>query len=375
MMQEPRAKLHIGLLVGRFPPDRIGGAELQAQQVAKELARCGHEVVVFTRRYSGRPYRQRQDGYLIRRRDEVPIPGLRVFWDNVPALWQIARQRPRLQVLLCYQTLNSGLIGTLAQTWLGIPAVVSIRGNKEYRIAQSTINRMLVPRVYGSARYLIVQSPRILEDLSAQLALAGRTSLWDRLQSKVRIIPNGIDVEQGLLSRGSKILYVGRLIEDKGVADLIEAVRHLAAAEVVIVGDGPDRERLQALAKGLPVVFAGQVLPSAVTDYLHQGRVLVLPSYLGDGFPNVILEAMACGVPVVATRTAGIPTLVRDEETGFLFEPGDVETMAGYIDRLQRDDALWTRMAARSLEAVQAYSWDAVTPLIEELLLEAAYES
>jgi glycosyltransferase involved in cell wall biosynthesis len=363
--------VNIGLLIGRFPPDLIGGAELQVQQLATDLARRGHNVTVFTRRYSDRPYHQWQDGYLIRRRNEFPVPGLRMVWDTFPALWNIARRRPSPQVLLCYQTLNSGLIGIVAQLLLGIPAVVSIRGNREYRLRHSTSNRLLVPAIYRRARYLIVQSSRILDDLHTQLRLADHAALSDQLQPKIKVIPNGICIPHGIRSNGTKVVYVGRLIRNKGIADLLLAMKQLPGAEALIVGDGPDRARLESLAGEMPVTFVGQVPPSAVVDYLQQARLLVLPSHLGDGLPNVILEAMACGVPVVATRTAGIPDLVRHKETGFLFEPGDIQQMVSYIDRLLKDDRLWKSLSKHSPKVVQAYSWDVITPQIEELLRAA----
>jgi len=363
--------MNIGLLIGRFPPDLIGGAELQTKQLATELARRGHDVTVFTRRYSGRPYRQCQDGYLIRRRDEFPVPGLRMVCDTFPALWNIARHRPRPQVILCYQTLNSGLIGVIAQSLLGIPAIVSVRGNREYRLRKSVINRLLVPGIYRRVQYLIVQSPTIRDDLHAQLRLAGRVALSDELQNKVRVVPNGVGVSPDVRSDGTKVVYVGRLIRNKGVADLIRAMRQLPDAQLLVVGDGPDRGRLESLAQGMSVTFVGQVMPSAVINYLRQARVLVLPSHLGDGLPNVILEAMACGVPVVATRTAGIPDVVRHGETGFLFDPGDIRQMAAYVDRLLTCDGLWKNLGEHSMEVVQSYAWDVVVPQIEQLLLAA----
>jgi glycosyltransferase involved in cell wall biosynthesis len=291
-----------------------------------------------------------------------------MVWDTFPALWDIARHRPRPQVLLCYQTLNSGLIGVIAQSLLGIPVIVYVRGNREYRLRSSVINRLLVPHIYSHARYLIVQSPSILEDLRTQLELADKADLSDKLQFKIRVIPNGIQVPFGAQSSGTKVVYIGRLIRNKGIADLLLAMRQFHDAEVLIVGDGPDRNRLESLAEGMSVTFTGQVMPSAIVDYLQQARMLVLPSYLGDGLPNVILEAMACGVPVVATRTAGIPDLVRHGETGFLFEPGDIHQMVSYVDRLLKDDGLWQSLGDRSLEVIQAYSWDVITPQIEQLL-------
>lgn len=367
--------MNIGLLITRFPPDLIGGAELQTKQLAAELAHRGHQVTVFTRRYHRRPYLQQQDGYLIRRRNELPIPALRMIWDTFPALWQIARHHPRPQVLLCYQTVNSGFIGVIAQAILGIPAIVSIRGNNEYLVHSSITKRFLVPSIYRRARYLIVQSPRILEDLHTQLRLAGQVALSDQVQHKIRVIPNGIRSPQGARSDGTKVVYVGRLIKNKGIADLLLAIKQLPGVEVLIVGDGPDRKRLELLAEGMPVTFVGQVMPAAVLDYLQQARVLVLPSYLGDGLPNAILEAMACGVPVVTTHTAGMPDLVRHGETGFLFEPGDIQQMVFYINRLLQDDGLWRNMGKCSLKAVQSYSWDVVAPQIEQLLLAASCHS
>lgn len=364
--------MNIGLLIPRFPPDVIGGAELQIKQLATELARRGHHVSVFTRRYYGRPYLQRQDGYLIHRRNELPIPVLRLIWDTFLALRHISRQRPRPQVLLCYLTFNSGFIGVTAQAVLGIPSIVSIRGNDEYLLGRSMTNRLLVPTIYRRARYLFIQSPRMRDDLHAQLRLAGQAALSDKIQPKVKVIPNGIRLPDGVRSHGTKIVYVGRLIKKKGIADLLLALKQLPGVEVLIVGDGPDRKRLEALAGEMPVTFVGQVMPSEVTDYLQQARMLVLPSYLGDGLPNVVLEAMACGVPVVTTHTAGMPDLVRHEETGFLFEPGDIQQMVSYIDRLLKDDGLWRSMGECSLEAVQPYSWDVITPQIEQLLLSAS---
>ncbi|MCC6170076.1 MAG: glycosyltransferase family 4 protein [Caldilineaceae bacterium] len=366
--------MNIGLLITRFPPDQIGGAELQAKQLATALAQRGHNVTVFTRRYHGRPFMEQQDGYRICRHNELPLPGVRMAWDIVPTLTDFARHSPRLHVLLCYQTLSSGLIGAAAQAVLGIPAIVSIRGSQEYHLDCSLAHRLLTPPIYRRVRRIIVQSSRIGSDLNEQLRLNGQTALSKQIAQKIVVIPNGIDLTPGPPSNGTKIVYVGRLIREKGVADLLQALKCLPTAETLIVGDGPDRQRLESLAAGLPVTFIGQVRPSQVADYLQQARLLVLPSHLGDGLPNVILEAMACGVPAVATHIAGIPDLVHHGKTGFLFTPGDVAQMAGFMRRLLTDDSQWRCMAQRSRELVSEYSWDLITPRIEQLLRQVSKE-
>ena len=365
--QPASPSLNIGLLIGRFPPEYLGGAELQAQQLAKQLAMLGHRVTVFTRRYSQRPYLEEVDGYFIRRRNELAVYGLRMVWDTFPAVWNIATYKPKLDVLLCYQTLNSGLIGAVAQALLRIPFVLAIRGDLEYRIATNSIKRLLIPPIFKQANSIVVQSSRIQDDMYEQLELARREDLVKNVDSKIKVIPNGINLPPTIQYHGQKVVYVGRLIKSKGVADLIAAVKTLPDAELLVVGDGPDRERLEALAQESRVTFVGRVSPVEVIDYLRQARVFVLPSS-GEGFPNVVAEAMAAGIPVVATRTAGIPDLVHHDETGYLFETGDVQQMATYIDRLLKDDDLAQTFSRRSLEAIQAYSWTTVAPQVADLL-------
>lgn len=361
--------MNIGLLIGRFPPDIVGGAELQIKSLATELAKSGHKVTVFTRRYHRRPYSEVQDGYLIRRRDELPIAGFRMIWDIVPLIWQLARHHPQVDVLLCYQILNSGLIGMLAQALLGIPMVLSIRGSKAYRLRDSRFQYLVVPSILSQARRVVVQSQHIMEDMLEQLQLAGENKLAESVLRKTVVIPNGISLENARRSQGRKIIYVGRLIKGKGVADLINGMKELPEYELIIVGDGPEREHLESISRGMPVTFTGLVVPSQVREYLQQARILVLPSY-SESFPNVIMEAMACGVPVVATRTGGIPDLVHHSDTGYLFEIGEIDKMVFYMRSLMEDDQLWKKLSDNSIQAIQSFTWENITPKIGQLLFE-----
>lgn len=364
--------IDIGILVSGFPPEVLAGAELQAQRTAEELARRGHRVTVFTRSQGTYASPVELNGYTVHPRRVLPITGARTMWDVVSALGHIASSQPRPDVVLCYAYFVSGLIGVLAQKLLGIPAAVSVRGSLEYRLKGGLKKGFIAPFVFGAARRVVVQTPRIADDMYTQFQQAGRKELSEVVRAKTCVIPNGIDLPLPERADGSQVLYVGRLVECKGIADLIMAIKEVRSAELVIVGDGPDRTRLEGLADGSPVVFEGHVPHAAIADYLRQARVLVLPSHRGDGLPNVIMEAMSLGVPAIATETAGIPDLVRHGKTGYLYEPGDIRQLAIYINQLLSDDELHQKFGESSLQAIQSYSWDTVTPQVERMLLECA---
>ncbi len=159
-------------------------------------------------------------------------------------------------------------------------------------------------------------------------------------------IHNGVDTEiyapgpeagSGAFTVG----FVGRLIEGKGVDHLIRAVARTAEARLRIAGDGPDRARLVALAQELGlddrVEFLGTV--TDIPAFWHGSDVAAVPTAeLQEAFSMVTLEAMACGKPVIATRSGAIPELVVDGETGTLVERGNVaaisEALAAYAESL-----------------------------------------
>ena len=177
------------------------------------------------------------------------------------------------------------------------------------------------------------------------------------------------DVVRGRYRRGHGplLVFVGRLVEEKGVDDLIRAVAIVADAlpdvTAVILGDGPDRPRIEALSAELGVgeriLFLGWIRPDAVPDYLSAADVFVGPSKRAkgggvEGQGLTFIEAMLAGTPVIATRSGGIPDAVRHEDTGLLVSENAPEEIAAAIRRLVRDPELAQRLAARGREMVMS---------------------
>jgi len=154
---------------------------------------------------------------------------------------------------------------------------------------------------------------------------------------------------------------VGRLEERKGVNFLLDAVALLKArcsdVRLKIVGNGPQKEALErqtaALSLEAVVTFAGTKDEAGVAEALRHADLLVVPS-LSEGLPVVIMEALASGVPVVASAVDGIPELVRDGETGWLVPPCDPRKLANGIEQLQMDPGLRQCMGEAGRQLVAA---------------------
>jgi glycosyltransferase involved in cell wall biosynthesis len=173
---------------------------------------------------------------------------------------------------------------------------------------------------------------------------------------------------------GRTVLFVGRLVERKGVAHLIEALTRLTSrspVRLVIVGDGAERPRLVALAQRLGiadrVVFRGKISDADLQQAYQAADLLVLPATLdarGDteGLGVVLLEAMNYGVPVIASRIGGITDIVADGESGILVPPGEAAALAAAIDRVLGDAALARRLGeAGRARLAREFSWEAIT--------------
>jgi glycosyltransferase involved in cell wall biosynthesis len=165
----------------------------------------------------------------------------------------------------------------------------------------------------------------------------------------------------GLDRHAFVVLALGRLVPIKGFDLLVQALPAVAAqvptAQVVLVGDGAERTRLAGLASALGVTgqlrMAGEI--TEVTTHLAAADVLAVPSR-NEGMGRVLVEAMALGIPVVATAVGGIPDVVTDGECGRLVPPDDVDALAAALIELGRDAALRAKLGEAGPARAEAFS-------------------
>lgn len=168
------------------------------------------------------------------------------------------------------------------------------------------------------------------------------------------------------ITREPFVLFIGRLVEKKGCEYLIRAMAQVQSTdpniELIMIGDGPLRGSLEALASGLlkKYQFLGTQTPDACKDWISRAKVLVVPSVTAEsgdseGLPTVMLEAQAMGLPVVASIHAGIPEAVIHGETGFLAPERDWEQMAQFISQLLANRELWQRFSINGQERIRLH--------------------
>ena len=276
----------------------------------------------------------------------------------------LARFRP--DVVLSYWLYPDAYGAMLAARRAGVPLVAGARGS-DIRV-RDAISRRLTRRVVLEAQRLLVVS----EDL-------GRLAVqrYSADAARVRVISNGCDAATfhrgdrnvarqalGIALDAEVVLYVGRLVVEKGLRELLDAVRQLAVRrpglQLVLVGGGPMQPELEALAASTGNVrLAGPLAPKAVAHWMVAADLVTLPSY-SEGHPNVLVEALACGRPVVATEVGGIPEVV-DASSGVLVRPRDRADLARGLEQVlaQRWDEValscrfsrsWQRVAEETLE-------------------------
>lgn len=202
-----------------------------------------------------------------------------------------------------------------------------------------------------------------------------------------RIVPNGVDTERFSPAASPlekfddgvfNVLYVGRLDPRKGLSVLVRSFHDLWTAHgdgvrLIIVGDGPLRSRLR---RSIPrelrgaVHIEGMVHPDLLPRYYASGRVLCSPATRGESFGIVLLEAMASGVPVVASDMPGYRTAVKNGVHGLLVEPGSTRSLATALDLLARDEFLRSEMALAGRDNAESYSWDEVAGDMEDYISE-----
>ncbi len=195
----------------------------------------------------------------------------------------------------------------------------------------------------------------------------------------VEVVPNGVDVsafggptqQADGLPEGRKILWVNRLDPQKGFGVMIRAFEELAAqlqdVHLIVAGDGRDRSALRLLSPSVRrrVMPLGTVPHEELPRYLASADVFVSPALGQESFGIVLVEAMAAGIPVVASDIAGYREVVRDGVDGVLVPPNDPFALADAISKVLAEPELASSLAAAGRERANAFSWDTVLPRLE----------
>ncbi|MEW6531336.1 MAG: glycosyltransferase [Thermodesulfobacteriota bacterium] len=249
--------------------------------------------------------------------------------------------------------LGAGLIGAIVNLLTGKPLVVSFRGDDGYLARDRWLWRLLTKWVSARAAAIAPVS----EEIGAILVDLGISG------DKIHLPRFGVDTEMFHPANnddrktGTRLLFVGSLIPKKGVQDLLAALAHFSLNHISldVVGDGFHRAELEATARRLGLVdrvqWLGMRPPEEVAELMRQADILCLPSYT-EGKPNVVREAMASSLAVIASRVGGIPEMVKDRETALLHEPGNVEDLRRCLSELVQDEGVRKRMAAAGYESI-----------------------
>lgn len=277
---------------------------------------------------------------------------------------------------------NAALVTDLVRSH-GVPLVVSLHGSDVF-VAERLRPAGRLARASFEAAGAISACSRDLHERALRLGAPPQ---------RTRTVPYGVDVAafspspaggevRAHLGAGPDdflVLAFGRLVEKKGFRYLVEAAARVPGVRLAIAGEGDLRGEIEALAReaGAPLRLVGALPREAMAAALQAADVAVVPSVVDragnvDGLPNALLEALAAGRPVIASRVAGIPDVVTDGEDGLLVAPKDVAGLAGALTRLRDDDALRARLGAAARRTVtRTLSWEAAIDAFETCYRQA----
>lgn len=285
---------------------------------------------------------------------------------DVLAPWRlsrlIARVAPRL---VHWHGTRAAFFGAVSQS-VGAPRIPSVytAHGLSYRRVASMLHRQLFLR---AERLACARASAVI-----CVAAADATDLRERgfvAPERIRHVPNGIDLEVfaprsqeaarqrlGVSVTARVVGTVARLVPEKAIEVSVAAMREVPDASLIVIGDGPERERLETQAQrlGLRVRFLGE--RADVAQVLPAFDVFVLSS-LWEGEPVAVLEAMACGLPVVASATSGAKELVREGQTGHVVPIGDAAALGKAVARLLASAEVRQRMGAAGRTAVAERSY------------------
>lgn len=302
-------------------------------------------------------------------------------------LWVARRQKA--DIIYVHWVLPNGLAGALVALILRIPLAISLHGSDIFIAQRYWILGRVARWIFKQASVITACSEYLRSSAIRLGALPEQVHLIVWGVDPVRFHPGVTPLDRGnfgLKSSDRVIVALGRIVPKKGFDVLVQALpsilRFCGHVHLVIGGNGIQRDELLQIAKRLGIEHSlhmpGQIPWNEVPAFLAMADVVVVPSVQDvsgnlDGLPTVLLEAMALGKPVVATKLGGIDLVVKDGENGLLCSPGDSGALSAAIVLLLQDEALRSRLGwAARISVESRFNWYEVALNLEVLFRSAA---
>jgi len=377
-MKSEKGQLGVCMIISSFYP-LIGGAERQAEQLASRLIERGIEVCVLTRRYEGLKGYGRING----------VPVHRIFTSNkgpiiaslsytlLSLLWLYKNGR-KYPILHCHTALSPATIGAIARILLHKKVICKIACSGTYGdVAQ--IQQLPLAGLRKRLLHWIDAFVVLNDEARKELETLGLTNV---LTEK---IPNGVDTDLfqpaspeersalrerlGLAQKRNLVLFAGKLTPQKGLDTLLHAWAQLwlserlpsprvgrgaggegqERAQLLILGEGSQRVSLDRLAKRLGIADTVSFLGKQenILEYFKAADIFVLPS-LAEGMSNSLLEAMSCGLAVIAADNAGNREVINSPDSGIIVEPQNPHQLAEALEMLLNNRELVARLGQQA---------------------------
>jgi glycogen(starch) synthase len=387
------------MLSWEYPPLVVGGLGRHVEALARELAAAGHDVQIVTRGEKDEFVDEVIEGVHVRRAAADPLAidfttETLLAWSQAAehaliraALPLLGRHRP--DVVHAHDWLVAQSALTLAGA-SGAPLVATIHATEAGR-HQGWLPKPLNLAIHSVERWLAQSAGTVIT--CSQTMREEVSRLFEVAAAQVHVVPNGIEAERWRVpdparvamraqhvGDGPLVVFAGRLVHEKGVQTLLDAVRPLRARHpglrVVLAGAGPHEAALHARARRLRIVRAvewvGFIEEDELAALFAAADVAVMPS-LYEPFGIVALEAAAARVPLVVAETGGLNDLITDGVASGSFPPGDVRALVGAVDAVLRDPDRSQRTVERATRVIRRdYTWHAVAEHTAEIYRRAA---
>lgn len=374
--------MRIAHITATFPP-YLGGTGSVCYHNAREMVQRGHQVTVWTAAYPDTPERSHIDGIDVRRLKPLFRVG------NAPLLPDLLRLRDVDVIHLHYPFIFGAEMIGLASLLRRIPYVLTYHNDL---IGLGARRWMFNAYSAVFARWLTTRAAKILAVSRDHALHCDLSPLFVRRGEDLVEMPNGVDLDRfyptdggptrqhfGIPNDTNVVLFVGGLDQAhhfKRIDLLLRAIQQVNDAYLLIVGEGDLRPGLEQLARELGVLnrvcFVGGVR-EGLAQYYAAADMVVLASLPPESFGLVLVEAMACGKPVIASNIPGVRSVVDEGVDGLLVRAGDVDDLAQKLCLLLDDPSRRQAMgAAGRLKVEQRYSWKAIAPRLEQIYREVA---